>query len=98
MKKIKYLLTGFMLLTSLLLCFDGDFYPVLHTDARQMPVQSDSADLLHHHHLSITDQLFQKTAAARPVPEPITAAILFQPDPSAAESYLSFVWQPPKTT
>lgn len=98
MKKIKYLLTGFMLLTSLLLCFDAGFYAILHAQARQMPVQSDSADLLHHHHLSITVQLFQKATAARPVPESITAAILFQPDPSAAESYLSFVWQPPKTT
>ncbi len=83
-------------MVSVLMCFDESINPFIHGSAAQMPMHSDSSDLGHHHHFSMTDHFFQKYSISDSDSEPFAEILLFPKDQTISDHYLSSIWQPPK--
>jgi len=96
MKKIKNLAVVSAVLLSMLMCFDDSISLFSNIDAREIPTHSNCSDITHHHHFSLSDHYFQKSAFTDSNSEFASGFKLFPIKQSITDQFDSSIWQPPQ--
>lgn len=98
MKKIKHIAAILAVILSMTVSVDDIFFLCINIESAGIPAHSNSSDVTHHHHFSISDHFCQKYSVSDSGPEftPGDQSPLYnQP---FADMFLSSIWQPPQKT
>jgi len=96
MKKLKQIAAVLAITLSMYISVDDVIFLCLNIDSVEIPVHSNSSDINHHHHFSITDHFCQKNSSSDPEPEfAPRVQSLFNNQP-LAQQFLCSIWQPPQ--
>jgi hypothetical protein len=96
-QKLKYIVSLAALFIALLMSVDDSISFFTDTHIVQGPVTS-VPDGTHHQHVSFTDHFFQKTNDSRTDNQPASTIQLARDFHYTPGTYLSSIWQPPKSS
>jgi hypothetical protein len=96
MKKLKQIAAVLAVTISMFICVDDVLFLCLTIDSVEIPMHSDSSDITHQHHFSLTDHFCDKNSGADPGPEVAPADQSLLKHKPLADLFLSSIWQPPQ--